>query len=77
MPGGGGEAPSEPRTPASRRAEQARWNKAQYVGEDPEKRRPESQAPRDMNEGEHGRSGHRHTDEAAHWARPADESDPR
>ena len=67
----GGEAPG---TPASA-SEEARWNKAEYVGENADGQRPEPQAPRDMTEGEHGRSGHRHTDEAAHWARPADEKD--
>jgi hypothetical protein len=53
----------------------AQWNKAQWAGVDAHGHRPEPEAPSEMEEGEHGRSGHRHTGEPAHWARPATESD--
>jgi hypothetical protein len=63
-PAPGGQGPAAP---------EAGWNKVQWVGEDAQGHRPEPEPPAEMEEGEHGRSGHRHTGEPAHWARPAAE----
>ena len=46
----------------------ARWNKAQWVGEDQLGRRPALETPRHMAEGEPGISGNRHNPGVQHWA---------
>jgi hypothetical protein len=47
---------------------EARWNKAQWVGEDRRGRRPAPEPPRQMAEGEPGISGNRHNPGVQHWA---------
>jgi len=72
QPAVAGDAGSRPET-ATQPSDEGRWNKFDYVGESSDGRIPEPEAARGMSEGEQGRSGHRHTEEPAHWARPADE----
>ena len=48
----------------------ARWNKAQWVGEDRLGRRPALKTPGEMPEGEPGISGNRHNPGVQAWASP-------
>ena len=49
---------------------EARWNKAQWVGEDQGGRRSAREAPDQMLEGEPGISGNRHNPGVQAWASP-------
>jgi hypothetical protein len=65
---GRSEAIARPDADGAASRAQARWNKAQWVGEDRHGRRPAPEALDQMPEGEPGISGNRHNPGAQAWA---------
>jgi hypothetical protein len=67
---GRSEAIGRPEADGAASSAEARWNKAQWVGEDQGGRRPAREAPEQMLEGESGISGNRHNPGVQAWASP-------